>query len=172
VVLRGQVINALSIGGAGFYLLQDEKGSAITVAAQRETPDVGAILRVKGRVRKALQIGAASVVGVEEWERKQIGFAEIKKPTRVLSIGQIRDESIRYNGQPVLIQGEVKEGADILGAGYFIISDGTDSMSVITASGSPQIGSLVQVFGVYNRLASMRGQAIGCLVEIERKTKH
>jgi len=107
VILSGQVISALSIGGVGFYLLQDEKGSAITVATQRETPDVGAILRVKGRVRKALQIGAASVIGVEEWERKQIGFDEVKKPMKVLSIGQIRDEAIKYNGQPVLVQGKV-----------------------------------------------------------------
>jgi len=171
VILSGQVINALSIGGVGFYLLQDEKGSAITVATQRETPDVGAILRVKGRVRKALQIGAASVIGVEEWERRQIGFDEVKKPTKVLSIGQIRDEATRYNGQPVLVQGKVVEGADILGAGYFVIADGKEVLTVITSSGSPRIGSLVQVFGVYNRLASMRGQIIDCLVEIERKTR-
>ena len=171
VILSGQVISALSIGGVGFYLLQDEKGSAITVATQRETPDVGAILRVKGRVRKALQIGAASVIGVEEWERKQIGFDEVKKPMKVLSIGQIRDEAIKYNGQPVLVQGKVVEGADILGAGYFIITDGKEVLTIITSSGSPRIGSLVQVFGVYNRLAFMQGQTIDCLIEIERKAK-
>ena len=169
VVLSGQVINALSISGVGFYLLQDEKGSAITVATKNETPDVGTILRVKGRVRKALQIGAASVIGVEEWERRQIGFDEVKKPMEVLSIGQIRDEAMRYNGQPVLVQGEVVEGADILGAGYFIIADGKEVLTIITSSGSPRIGSLVQVFGVYNRIAFMKGQTIDCLVEIERK---
>ncbi len=171
VILSGQVISALSIGGVGFYLLQDEKGAAITVATQGETPDVGAILRVKGRVRKALQIGAASVVGVEEWERRQIGFDEVKKPMKVLSIGQIRDEAMRYNGQPVLVEGKVVEGADILGAGYFIIADGKEVLTVITSSGSPRIGSSVQIFGVYNRLAFMQGQTIDCLVEIERKSR-
>ena len=35
VVLNGQVINALSISGVGFYLLQDEKGSAITVSTKK-----------------------------------------------------------------------------------------------------------------------------------------
>ena len=171
VILSGQVISALSIGGVGFYLLQDEGGTAITVATQEETPDIGAILRVKGRVRKALQIGAASIIGVEEWERRQIGFNEVKKPMKVLSIGQIRDEAMRYNGQPVLVGGEVMEGADILGAGYFIIADGKEVLTVITASGSPRIGSLVQVFGVYNRLAFLKGQTIDCLIEIERKAR-
>jgi hypothetical protein len=80
VTLRGQVINALNVGGVGFYLLQDDKGAAITIATQKGTPDVGAILWVKGVVRKALQIGAASVIGVEEWERREEGFDEVKKP--------------------------------------------------------------------------------------------
>jgi len=169
VVLNGQVINALSISGVGFYLLQDEKGSAITVSTQRETHDVGTILRVKGRVRKALQIGAASVVGVEELERKQIGFDKVKKLMKVLSIGQIKDEAMKYNGQPVLVQSEVVEGADILSAGYFIIADGNEVLTVITASGSLRIGSIVQIFGVYNKIAFMQGQTIDCLIEIERK---
>jgi hypothetical protein len=126
VTLRGQVISALSVGGVGFYLLQDDKGAAITVATQKETLEVGAILRVKGVVRKALQIGAVSVIGVEEWERREVGFAEVKKPTEVLSVGQIRDDALRYNGQPVLVMGEVVEGSDILGAGYYILRDARD----------------------------------------------
>jgi len=117
VILSSQVISALSVSEVGIYLLQDETGSAITVATQRETPDVGVILRVKGRVRKALQVSAAGLIGVEEWERRQIGFGEVKKPMKVLSIGQIRDEAAKYNGQPVLVEGEVVEGADILGVG-------------------------------------------------------
>ncbi len=173
VTLRGQVISALSVGGVGFYLLQDDKGTAITIATQKETPEVGAILRVKGVVRKALQIGAASLIGVEEWERRQIGFAEVKKPLQVLSIGQLRDDAMRYNGQPVLVMGEVVEGSDILGAGYYILRDvnGKEDLTIITGMGAPRIGTLVQVFGVYNRLANLQGQMVDCLVEIERKTR-
>jgi len=173
VTLRGQVINALNVGGVGFYLLQDDKGAAITIATQKGTPDVGAILWVKGVVRKALQIGAASVIGVEEWERREEGFDEVKKPMEVLSVGQIRDDAMRYNGQPVLVMGEVVEGSDILGAGYYILRDARDkeNLAVITGSGAPRVGALVQVFGVYNRLANLQGQMVDCLVEIERKTR-
>lgn len=171
VTLKGQVISALSVGGAGFYLLQDDKGAAITVMAREFTPDVGAILSVKGKVHKALQIGAASLIGVEEWSRKQVGFAEVKKPMQVLSIKQIRDDSVRYNGQLVLVSGEVVEGADILGAGYYIVREGDENLTVITALGSPRIGASVEVLGVYNRLAYLQGQTVDCLVEIERKTK-
>ena len=116
-----------------------------------------------------MQIGAASVVGVEELERKQIGFDKVKKLMKVLSIGQIKDEAMKYNGQPVLVQSEVVEGADILSAGYFIIADGNEVLTVITASGSLRIGSIVQIFGVYNKIAFMQGQTIDCLIEIERK---
>ncbi|MCS7264814.1 MAG: hypothetical protein NZ805_08285 [Armatimonadetes bacterium] len=171
VNLKGQVISVLSIGGAGFYLLQDEKGAAITIMTQTDAPDVGAIVTVKGKVHKALQIGAASVIGVEEWERRQIGFEEVKKPMQVLQVKRIRDDSMRYNGQPVLIQGKVVDGADILGAGYYVVQDENEILTVVTASGAPRIGAFVQVFGVYNRIANLQGQTIDCLVEIERETK-
>lgn len=171
VTLKGQVISVLSVEGVGFYLLQDDKGAAITVVTQKDAPDVGAIVTVKGKVRKAIQIGAASIVGVEEWQRRQIGFTEVKKPMQVLRVGQIRDDSMRYNGQPVLVQGKVIDGADILGAGYYVVQDENESLTVITASGAPRIGVLVQVFGVYNRIANLQGQTVDCLVEIERKTR-
>ncbi|MFA0733441.1 MAG: hypothetical protein LKKZDAJK_000283 [Candidatus Fervidibacter sp.] len=80
---------------------------------------------------------------------------------------------MRYNGQPVLVMGEVVEGSDILGAGYYILRDARDkeNLAVITGSGAPPVGTLVQVFGVYNRLANLQGQMVDCLVKIERKKR-
>jgi hypothetical protein len=170
VTVRGQVISALSIGGAGLYLLQDSKGVVIPVATYQETPDVGAILRVKGRVHKALQIGAASVVGLEEIERKQVRFEEVEKPMKVLPVRKLREDAAKYNGKLVLVQGVIKEGADILGVGYYTIADEKETLTVVTASGAPKIGVAAQVLGVYNRIAQLYGQTIDCLVEIERKT--
>lgn len=171
VTLRGQVISALSIGGTGFYLLQDSKGVVIPVATYRETPDVGAILWVKGRVHKALQIGAASVVGLEEIERKQVGFEKVEKPMKVLPVRELREDAAKYNGKLVLVQGVIKEGADILDVGYYTIAgDEKETLTVVTASGAPKIGVAAQVLGVYNRIAQLYGQTIDCLVEIERKT--
>jgi hypothetical protein len=65
------------------------------------------------------------------------------------------------------------EGSDILGAGYYLIRDakGKEDLTIITGMGAPRIGALVQVFGVYNRLANFQGQMVDCLVEIERKTR-
>ena len=169
VLVKGQVISALSIGGTGLYLLQDNKGTAITVVTYKDTPDVGALLIVRGIVRKALQIGAASLTGVEERSRKQIGFAEVKKPAKVWRISEVRDEAMRLNGQPILVVGTVREGSDILGAGYYVLQDDKETLTVITGMGTPRVGKMVQVFGVYNRLAQIQGQTVDYLIELDRK---
>ncbi len=169
VLIKGQVITVLSIGGTGVYLLQDEKGAAIPIVTYKDTPDVGAFLVVQGIVRKALQIGAASLLGVEEISRTQTGFAEVKKPAKVWRIGEVRDEAMRLNGQPILVIGKVQEGADILGAGYYVLQDEKETLTVITGMGTPRIGKIVQVFGVYNRLAQIQGQTMDCLIELDRK---
>jgi len=169
VLIKGQVITALNIGGTGLYLLQDNKGVAIPVVTYNDTPDVGALVVVRGVVRKALQIGAASLLGVEEISRTQTGFAEVKKPAKVWRIGEVRDEAMRLNGQPILVIGKVQEGADILGAGYYVLRDGEENLTVITGMGAPRIGKMIQVFGVYNRLAQIKGQTMDCLIELDRK---
>ncbi|MFN4180358.1 MAG: hypothetical protein ACK4I8_08600, partial [Armatimonadota bacterium] len=171
VLVKGQVISALSIGGTGLYLLRDDKGTAITVVTYKDTPDVGALLVVRGFARKALQVGAASLVGIEEQSRTQVGFSEVKEPTKVWRISEVRDEAMRLNGQPILVVGTVQEGADILGTGYYILQDGEENLTVITGMGAPRIGKLVQVFGVYNRLAQIQGQTVDCLIELDRKTQ-
>lgn len=169
VLIKGQVITALNIGGTGFYLLQDDRGAAIPVVTYSDTPDVGALLAVEGVVRKALQIGAASLLGVEEISRTQTGFAEVKKPAKVWRIEEVRDQAMKLNGQPILVIGTVQEGADILGAGYYVLRDREENLTVITGMGAPRIGKTIQVFGVYNRLAQIQGQTMDCLIELDRK---
>lgn len=169
VLIKGQVITALSIGGTGLYLLQDDKGVAIPVSTDKSTPDVGALLVVRGIVRKALQVGAASLLGVEEITRTRTGVAKVKKPTKVWRIGEVRNEAMELNGQPILIAGTVQGGVDILGAGCYILEDGEEAITVITGAGVPKIGKKLQVFGVYNRLGQIQGQTMDCLIELSRK---
>ncbi len=169
VALSGQVTCAFSLGQSGFYLLQDDEGSALTVLAAQEPPSVGAIVRVTGIVRKALQIGAASVVGVEELSRTVIGKAPLKVKQQVITLKDLADNALKFNGRPVIVQGKVAEAADILGTGYYVLIDDGERLTVITGSGAPRVGTMVQVLGVYYRLAQVGRDTMACLVELEKK---
>ncbi|MFA0758803.1 MAG: hypothetical protein KEFWMYNX_001132 [Candidatus Fervidibacter sp.] len=169
VALSGQVTCAFSLGQSGFYLLQDDEGSALTVLAAQEPPSVGAIVRVTGIVRKALQIGAASVVGVEELSRTVIGKAPLKVKQQVITLKDLADNALKFNGRPVIVQGKVAEAADILGTGYYVLIDDGERLTVITGAGAPRVGTMVQVLGVYYRLAQVGRDTMACLVELEKK---
>jgi hypothetical protein len=169
VALSGQVTCAFSLGQSGFYLLQDDEGNALTVLAAQEPPSVGAIVRVTGIVRKALQIGAASVVGVEELSRTVIGKAPLKVKQQVITLKDLADNALKFNGRPVIVQGKVAEAADILGTGYYVLTDDGERLTVITGAGAPRVGAMVQVLGIYYRLAQVGSDTMACLVELEKK---
>ncbi len=169
VTLSGQVIYTFQVAGSGFYLLGDESGENLLVMTDRGTPEVGALVRVNGIVQKALQIGPAALVGVEERSRTVIGRRPLKFAQQVIPIRHLHQNALRYNGRLVWVEGEVKEATDILGVGYYVLQEGDSTLTVITGAGSPGVGERVRVLGVYYRFARFGWETFACMVELEKQ---
>lgn len=90
----------------------------------------------------------------------------------VTPIGQLLDNSTKYDGKTVRIQGEVKEGAGGLGVGAYQLKDNTGQITVVSDRGSaPRKGAKVQVKGKFESLFSL-GQASVAVVREESRSTH
>ena len=63
------------------------------------------------------------------------------------SINQVRADPAKYRNQTVTVRGTVTESASIMGKGAYKISDGEDSLWVVTSGGAPRKGARVDVTG-------------------------
>lgn len=68
-----------------------------------------------------------------------------------LSIDELLADASRLDGQRVTVQGSVDNNAGVYGVGGYLLSDGDDSVVVISSSGVPAYGTAVTVTGVFHR---------------------
>jgi hypothetical protein len=68
-----------------------------------------------------------------------------------LSIDELLADASRLEGKRVTVQGNVDNNAGIYGVGGYLLSDGQDSVVVISSSGVPAYGTTVTVTGVFHR---------------------
>ncbi|MFH1758498.1 MAG: hypothetical protein ABH969_10675, partial [Pseudomonadota bacterium] len=63
------------------------------------------------------------------------------------SIKEILESPGKYHGKTVTIKGKVTESLIALEVGYFVVSDGTESIAVIPSKTFPKVGEEVKIKG-------------------------
>jgi hypothetical protein len=87
----------------------------------------------------------------------------------VTPIGELLQNSSKYNGKEVRIKGEVKESAGLLGKGAYQVKDGTGTLTVISETSSPPpSGSKIGVKGVFQALLTLGSKSLAVLRENSR----
>jgi hypothetical protein len=87
----------------------------------------------------------------------------------VTPIGELLQNSSKYNGKEVRIKGEVKESAGLLGRGAYQLKDGTGTLTVISeTSAPPPTGSKIGVKGVFQALLTLGSKSLAVLQEHSR----
>jgi hypothetical protein len=87
----------------------------------------------------------------------------------VTPIGELLQNSSKYNGKEVRIKGEVKESAGLLGRGAYQVKDGTGTLTVISeTSAPPPSGSKIGVKGVFQALLTLGSKSLAVLREHSR----
>jgi hypothetical protein len=90
----------------------------------------------------------------------------------VTPIGELLDNSTRYDGKTVRIQGEVKEGAGGLGVGAYQLKDNTGQITVVSDRGSaPRRGAKVEVKGKFESLFSLGTASVAVVREESRDSR-
>jgi hypothetical protein len=87
----------------------------------------------------------------------------------VTPIGELLDNSSKYNGKTVRIEGEVKGSAGALGRGAYQVNDRTGTLTVISEVGDPpRTGARVGVKGVFEALVTLGSKSLAVLHEQSR----
>ena len=87
----------------------------------------------------------------------------------VTPIGELLQNSSKYNGKEVRIKGEVKESAGLLGRGAYQVKDETGTLTVISeTSAPPPSGSKIGVKGVFQALLTLGSKSLAVLKEKSR----
>jgi hypothetical protein len=88
----------------------------------------------------------------------------------VTPIGELLDNSSKYNGKTVSIAGEVKGSAGVLGRGGYQVSDKTGTLTVVSeVSEPPRTGAEVEVKGVFESLFTLGSKTLAVLREQSHK---
>lgn len=89
----------------------------------------------------------------------------------ITPIGDLLDNSSRYDGKTVRVKGEVREGAGGLGVGAYQLRDKTGSITVVSDRGNaPRRGSQVAVKGRFESLFSLGRTGVAVIREESRDT--
>jgi hypothetical protein len=87
----------------------------------------------------------------------------------VTPIGQLLENSSRYNGKTVRIKGEVTKSVGALVAGAYQVKDDTGTLTVVTEGASPPPeGSKIGVKGVFQALITLGSKSLAILKEQSR----
>jgi len=87
----------------------------------------------------------------------------------VTPIGELLQNSSKYNGKTVRIRGDVKESAGLLGRGAYQVKDDTGTLTVISETGAPPpSGSKIGVKGVFQALLTIGSKSLAVLKEQSR----
>ena len=87
----------------------------------------------------------------------------------VTPIGQLLDNSSKYNGKTVRIQGEVQQSAGALGMGAYQVRDATGTIPVISQQASPpRTGSKIGVTGRFDAVFTLGPKSLAVVREESR----
>ncbi len=90
----------------------------------------------------------------------------------VTPIGDLLDNSTKYDGKTVRVQGEVEEGAGGLGVGAYQLKDNTGQITVVSDRGSaPRKGAKVAVKGKFESLFSLGRAGVAVIREESRDSR-
>ncbi len=90
----------------------------------------------------------------------------------VTPIGDLLDNSTRYDGKTVRVQGEVQGGAGGLGVGAYQLKDKTGTITVVSDRGSaPRKGADVSVKGRFESLFSLGRTGVAVIREESRDSR-
>jgi len=90
----------------------------------------------------------------------------------VTPIGELLDNSSKYDGKTVRVQGEVREGAGGLGVGAYQLKDNTGQITVVSDRGSaPRKGAKVAVKGKFESLFSLGTASVAVIREESRDSR-
>lgn len=87
----------------------------------------------------------------------------------VTPIGDLLNDSSRYNGKTVRIKGKVVQAAGLLGRGAYQVKDNTGKLTVLSEHGSaPPSGSAIGVKGRFESLFTLGRNSLAVLREESR----
>lgn len=90
----------------------------------------------------------------------------------VTPIGELLDNSARYDGKTVRVEGEVQESAGGLGLGAYQVKDETGSLTVVSEKGGPpRTGSKIGVKGRFEALITLGSKSLAVLREESRDSR-
>ena len=90
----------------------------------------------------------------------------------VTPIGELLDNSTRYDGKTVRVQGEVQDAAGGLGVGAYQLKDNTGTITVVSDRGSaPRRGADVSVKGRFESLFSLGRAGVAVIREESRDSR-
>lgn len=76
-----------------------------------------------------------------------LGLVLLSAACATKSINQVRADPAKYRNQSVTVRGTVAESASVMGKGAYKLTDGDDSLWVVTSGGAPRKGARVDVTG-------------------------
>lgn len=87
----------------------------------------------------------------------------------VTPIGELLQNSTKYNGKTVRVKGEVGESAGLLGRGGYQLKDNSGTITVITETAAPPPkGTKTGVKGVFQALFTLGSKSLAVLQEQSR----
>jgi hypothetical protein len=87
----------------------------------------------------------------------------------VTPIGELLQNSSKYNGKTVRIKGEVGESAGLLGRGAYQVKDNTGTLTVLAETAPPPPkGVTTGVKGVFQALLTLGSKSLAVLQEQSR----
>ncbi|MBA3498386.1 MAG: hypothetical protein H0T86_14895 [Gemmatimonadales bacterium] len=90
----------------------------------------------------------------------------------VTPISELLQNSSKYNGKTVSVEGEVKESGGLLGRGAYQIKDETGQLTVLSESSAPPpTGSKIGVKGVFEALLTIGSRSLAVLRERSRSNR-
>lgn len=82
------------------------------------------------------------------------GFIAYKDFT-TLTVTELNEQAGKLDGHTVTIEGTVTKNAGVLGAGGFVVTDGSSTILVLSSGGIPEHGSDVEITGTFRKAVSL-----------------
>ena len=84
---------------------------------------------------------------------------------RTEKISEILASPSKYSEKKVTVKGKVTESIIAFGVGYFVVSDGTDSIAVIPSKTFPKVGEEVKIKGMVKNAFVIGDKSLTVVVE-------
>jgi hypothetical protein len=88
----------------------------------------------------------------------------------VTPIGDLLNNSARYDGKTVKIEGEVREAAGGFGFGAYQVRDNTGTIPIVSSASPPPTGARIGVKGRFESVFTLGTRSLAVLREESRST--